>query len=115
MTFEQISRMNDDWITPAVAASAMRMDPGRLIEYARSGQLPFAVQISGNRVKIARESFLDAYGYGSRLSMNGQTAEVPEISAAANQAIVIQLLREIRELTAMMQKTLEGGRRHDDG
>ena len=112
VTFEQISRMNDDWITPAVAASAMRMDPGRLIEYARSGQLPFAVQISGNRVKIARESFLDAYGYGS---LNGQTVEVPEISAAANQAIVIQLLREIRELTAMMQKTLEGGRKNDDG
>lgn len=112
MTFEQISRMNDDWITPAVAASAMRMDPGRLIEYARSGQLPFAVRISGNRVKIFRKSFLDAYGYGS---LNGQTVEVPEISAAANQAIVIQLLREIRELTAAVQKTLEGGRKNDDG
>lgn len=114
MTFEQISRMNDDWITPAVAASAMRMDPGRLIEYARSGQLPFAVRISGNRVLIFRKSFLDAYGYGSGQSMHGKTVEAPEISAAADQATVIQLLREIRELTAMMQKTLEGGRKNDD-
>ena len=63
MTMDDIKAMTEDWITPATAASAMKMDPGRLIEYARTGQRPFATQISGNRVKIGRKSFLKAYGY----------------------------------------------------
>jgi hypothetical protein len=59
-----IKAMTDDWITPATAAKVMKMDVSRLIQYAREGQLPFAVQISGNRVKISRRGFLQAYGYG---------------------------------------------------
>lgn len=62
MTMADIKAMTDDWITPATAAKVMKMDVSRLIQYAREGQLPFAVQISGNRVKISRESFLKAYG-----------------------------------------------------
>ena len=62
MTLDDIKAMAEDWITPAVAASAMRMDPGRLIEYARKDELPFAVRISGSRVLISRKSFLKAYG-----------------------------------------------------
>ena len=42
----------------------LKMDTGRLIGYAKEGQLPFPVQISGNRVKISRKGFLDCYGYG---------------------------------------------------
>ena len=62
MTMDDIKTMTDDWITPATAASVLKMDAGRLIQYARDGQLPFATQISGNRVKISRKSFLKAYG-----------------------------------------------------
>ena len=58
-----IKAMTDDWLTPATVAGALRMDTGRLIEYARLGQLPFPVVISGNRVKISRLGFLQAYGY----------------------------------------------------
>ena len=63
MTMDEIKAMTDDWITPATVAGALRMDTGRLIEYARQGQLPFPVVISGNRVKISRKGFLQTYGY----------------------------------------------------
>ena len=64
MTMEDVKAMTADFITPAVAASVLKMDTGRLIGYAKEGQLPFPVQISGNRVKISRKGFLDCYGYG---------------------------------------------------
>ena len=64
MTMSDIKTMEDDWLTPATVAGVLRMDTGRLIEYARQGQLPFPVVISGNRVKISRRGFLQAYGYG---------------------------------------------------
>ena len=63
MTMEDIRQMTDDFITPATAAAVMKMDTGRLIAYARDGQLPFPVVISGNRVKISRTGFLKAFGY----------------------------------------------------
>ena len=59
MTIEDIRAMKDDFITPATAGAVMRMSPGRVIEYARTGQLPFKVVLSGNRVKIGRGSFLN--------------------------------------------------------
>ncbi len=61
MTLDDIKAMTEDWITPRTAAQVMKMDPGRVIEYARTGQLPFACRISGNRVLISRKSFLAAY------------------------------------------------------
>jgi len=64
MTMEDVKAMKADFITPAVAASVLKMDTGRLIGYAKAGELPFPVQISGNRVKISRKGFLDCYGYG---------------------------------------------------
>ena len=57
-SFEEIKAMKDELITPAVAASALKMDPGRLREYARTGQLPFETRISGERVMVIRKSFL---------------------------------------------------------
>lgn len=62
MTLDDIKAMTEDFITPATAAKVMKMDPGRLIQYARDGALPFQVVISGNRVKIPRRAFLEAYG-----------------------------------------------------
>lgn len=62
MTIDDIKAMQDDFITPATAASVMKMDAGRLIGYARGGQLPFPVVISGNRVKIPRAGFLKFLG-----------------------------------------------------
>ena len=61
MTMDDIKAMTGDWITASVAARVMKMDPGRLIEYARKGELPFATRISGSRVLISRKSFLAAY------------------------------------------------------
>lgn len=62
MTLDDVKAMTDDFITPAMAASVMKMDVGRLIGYARSGQLPFPAVISGNRVKIPRAGFLKFFG-----------------------------------------------------
>lgn len=63
MTMDDVKAMTCDFITPAVAASVLKMDTGRLVAYAKAGQLPFPVQISGNRVKISRIGFLKCYGY----------------------------------------------------
>lgn len=63
MTMDDVKAMTCDFITPAVAASVLKMDTGRLVAYAKAGQLPFPVQISGNRVKISRIGFLKQYGY----------------------------------------------------
>ena len=62
MTLEDIRRMTDVYLTPAEAAEVIHMDPARLIEYARTGQLPFEVlapKLKGARVRISRQSFLD--------------------------------------------------------
>ena len=62
MTMEELKTIKDDFLTASQAAGAMKMDTGRLIGYAKAGQLPFPVVISGNRVKIPRIAFLKHYG-----------------------------------------------------
>ena len=62
MTLEELKTVKDDFLTASQAADAMKMDTGRLIGYAKAGQLPFPVVISGNRVKIPRIAFLKHYG-----------------------------------------------------
>lgn len=71
MTMDDIKAMTCNWITPSVAARVMKMDPGRLIEYARIDQLPdpnnerthlpFKTRVSGDRVLVYRKSFIAAY------------------------------------------------------
>ena len=82
VTMEDIKAMTDDFITPATAAAVMKMDTGRLIGYARSGQLPFPVQISGNRVKIPRIGFLRAFGIEAeeRKRKDGIEAQLKELT-----------------------------------
>ncbi len=97
ISFEDIRRMQTDWITPAVAASAMKMDAGRLREYCREGSVPFAVRLTGEgerNVKISRKSFLAAYGYGE-----------PEEDAPKDQ--VAALVRELRMLTDALKTLIE--------
>ena len=88
MTLDDIKAMSGDWITPATAAKVLKMDPGRLIWYARNGQLPFAVRISGSRVLISRKSFLACYDGEAEKNQN---ANMQEIAAE---------LREIRQMLA---------------
>lgn len=97
MTMADIKAMEGDWITPATAASVMRMDTGRLIEYARTGQLPFATRISGNRVLISRRSFLEAYGY------EADEEQKPDVLA--------EILKELVSIRAELLK-LRGDVRH---
>ena len=85
MTMEDIKAMKDDWLTPAVAANVLHMDPGRLIWYAKNGQLPFACRISGNRVLVSRESLLKTYGYA-----------VPEKTSTAQ--LMAQILEELKAI-----------------
>lgn len=88
MTLDDIKAMSGDWITPATAAKVLKMDPGRLIWYARDGQLPFAVRISGNRVLISRKSFLACYDGEAEKNQN------------ANMQEIVAELREIRQMLA---------------
>ena len=105
MTMEDIKAMTEDWITPATAASAMKMDPGRLIEYARTGQLPFATQISGNRVKIGRKSFLKAYGYLEEEKQKTNRLEVIETELHTVTLLLTTILMKIDpDFTVFMNK-----------
>ena len=62
ITFDDLKAMTEDWISPDVAASVLRMDKGRLITYAKEGRTPFACRISGNRVLVNRKSLLKEFG-----------------------------------------------------
>ena len=62
MTLEELKAIKDDFLSASTVASVLKMDVGRLIGYAKDGQLPFPVVISGNRVKIPRLAFLKQYG-----------------------------------------------------
>ena len=62
MTVEELKNMKEEFLTASQAASVLKMDTGRLIGYAKEGQLPFPVIISGNRVKIPRRAFMKQYG-----------------------------------------------------
>ena len=95
VTMDDIKAMTDDFITPAAAASVMKMDTGRLIGYAREGQLPFPVQISGNRVKIGRIGFLRAFGI--------QVEEKERKSEIAEKLdLVIDEMQELRRTIKML-------------
>lgn len=77
MTMDEIKNMQDDFLTPAVVASVLKMDIGRLRGYAKDGQLPFPVVISGDRVKIPRIAFLKHYGLISEeQEKNSQIAQL---------------------------------------
>lgn len=90
MTMQDIKAMQVDFITPRIAAEALHMDPGRLIQYAKDGQLPFPVQISGKRVKISRIGFLAAYGYAD--------PEEEKLTLEQLMAMIADKLTEIEEL-----------------
>ncbi len=62
MTLDDVKAMDSDFISASVAASVLKMDTGRFIQYAKDGQLPFPVSVIGSRVKIPREAFLRQYG-----------------------------------------------------
>ena len=87
MTMDDIRAMKEDWLKPAVAANVLHMDPSRLIEYARNGQLPVSCRISGNRVLVSRESLLETYGY----------AVPKKTSTAQLMAQILEELKAIRE------------------
>ena len=93
MTMDDIKAMTDDFITPATAAAVMKMDTGRLIGYARDGQLPFPVQISGNRVKIGRIGFLRAFGIEVEEKKRKDNIEekLDKILKALHEVIAIQM------------------------
>lgn len=58
MTVDEIRKMDEDYLTAAQVAGALKMDVGKLVGYAKEGLLPFPTIMSGNRVKISRKGFL---------------------------------------------------------
>ena len=93
MTVEDVRRMTDDFITPATAAAVMKMDTGRLIEYARTGQLPFPVIVSGNRVKISRVGFLKFLGIEEeeRTRRDGIQEQLKELTKAVKAMLGVMM------------------------
>ena len=95
MTMEDIQAMKDDWLTPATVASVLHMNTGRLIWYAKNGQLPFPAVVSGTRVKIGRIGFLKAYGYDTPEEHIDKAQGLRQIEERLDQ--IAQLLKEVLE------------------
>ena len=94
VTMEDIKAMPDDWLKPSTVARVMHMDTGRLIWYAKNGQLPFPVAVSGNRVKIGRIGFLRFYGY-------------EEAEDADKEQRLHRIDERLDQITELMKKILE--------
>jgi len=62
LTMDEIIRSDQEMLTMAQISRVMGMHPSRLNEYAKTGQLMFAVQKSGNRWKVPRRAFLKWMG-----------------------------------------------------
>lgn len=63
LTLDQIIERKDlTMLTMTQISKVMKIHPARLNYYARTGQLFFPVQKSGNRYKVARLVFLKAVG-----------------------------------------------------
>ena len=63
LTLDQIIERKDlTMLTMTQISKAMKIHPARLNHYAKTGQLFFPVQKSGNRYKVARLTFLKAMG-----------------------------------------------------
>lgn len=63
LTLQQIIEREDlTMLTMTQISKAMKIHPARLNHYAKTGQLFFPVQKSGNRYKVARLTFLKAMG-----------------------------------------------------
>ena len=58
LTMDDLKRMQTVRISNAAAAEVLRMDPGRLAEYARTGQLKWNAQEIEGRVYHSREDFI---------------------------------------------------------
>lgn len=116
MTVEDIKALKDDFITPAQAASVMKMDVSRVIGYAREGKLPFDVLESGNRVKISRRSFLAwAEGKKSEPEMQGLMKELHytnvQLTGIATMLMVMtqKFVPELKGWLESMVDELKGG------
>jgi len=59
MTVDEIRLMKEDFLTAEQTAEVMHMDVSRFRYYARTKQLPFPIQESGNRIKVSRIGFLN--------------------------------------------------------
>ncbi len=88
ITFDDLKAMDCDWISAKMAASALRMNTGRLIKYAKDGQLEFATRISGDRVLVGRVSLLRWVGL----------IEKEQEKKEAVTGKMDEILKEIREL-----------------
>ena len=97
VTMQDIKAMQADFITPKTAAEALHMDPGRLIHYAKDGQLPFPVQISGKRVKISRIGFLAAYGYAD-----------PEEEKPTMEQLMAKIVDRLAEIEELLKRRIAG-------
>lgn len=64
ITFEDILRMESPFITATQAEQAMKMQSGRLGQYARErpDRINFRYQMSGKNMKIPRIPFLKFWG-----------------------------------------------------
>ena len=62
LTMDEIIQCDQEMLSMAQISRVMGMHPTRLSEYARTGQLMFPVQKSGNRWKVPRRAFLKWMG-----------------------------------------------------
>ena len=71
LTLDEIIRSDLDMLNMTQISRVMGIHPTRLNYYAKTGQLMFPVQRSGNRYKVARLVFLKAMGVEMKIPADG--------------------------------------------
>ena len=95
LDLEDLKVMSSRTISNTMAAEVLKMDPGRLAEYARTGQLGWKVLApeDGSRVYHNREDFIRFW--------SGEPEKPPERTA---EQILTEMLEEVRAMREEMKK-----------
>ena len=111
-TIDQIRDMRDDFLKAEDVANCMKIKPDRFREYARNGQLPFPVVVSGNRIKVSRAAFLEwvdgkKADYLHENTMEMQLMELIKEIRAQNCILLAMAIAQNPEIAEVVTKKVE--------
>ena len=93
LDLNDLKRMSAAKISNAMAAEVLRMDPGRLAQYAREGKLGWNTETIGTRVMHSREDFIRFW--------SGEPEKPQERSA---EDLLMELIELIRVQNTMLME-----------
>lgn len=96
LDLEDLKRMKTTMISNTMAAEVLRMDQGKLADYARDGQLPWKVlapKQKGSHVYHNREDFIRHW-----------TGEEPEAPQRTTDDLLMELIEVVRVQNTMIME-----------